>query len=105
MRQIAQKEGYNFDAFLLNDYNFKFTQEFQDSLQQTEKLICILDQDNNSLYRKYLNAKLMETGLFETQVHLVTPHVSNIQSSQADALYEEAEFDIHGIYSQVIAYA
>lgn len=96
-------DGHFYDLFTILNYNFEINDEIKTSLEKTEKLILVLDINPKDVYLKTIKSKLREKGLWDTQIHLVCPKASQIDTHLADYVYNKADFDSEGIYEQIKA--
>lgn len=98
---VLQEQSIFCDVFLLTDYHVTLTDAIKDSLRQTEHLIVVVDLDPQSLWFDTLTAQLFSTGLFETQVSLITPDYEHLTTINPEYIAEKSRFDIPHLVERV----
>lgn len=90
------------DAFVTNRTDFSLSDELIASIRDKEELRIIADQLDNKLWEQSIKAKLREIGLFETDIHFISPRLEQVTSFLEEYVYEQAQMDGPGIAGRII---
>ena len=88
------------DLFVINKYNFSFTDDLINSLRKTERLLLVSDIDRD-LYISYINSLLYYSNLSDVIFDFVWPLVKKITVLNKDYLLEEVKLDWLNLYKRI----
>jgi hypothetical protein len=97
-----QEEGHAMDVFVSDTSFFTLSEQLKESLQRTENLIIIIDQQLWSLYEIWIKWALCEIGLSHISITFITPSYQNISSVAMEYMYEQAKIDGISIRSRIL---
>lgn len=103
--KILSQHLFNADMFGIADLNFDMNKEIQDSLQKTERLIVVVDQQASTLYEDIIKAKLLDKGLYTVEVDFVYPDYGKLTTIMPEYMPDQAKFDQMGIAEQIGLFA
>ncbi len=98
---ILREKEKNFDIFCSTNYNFEITEEFKESIQKTEKLILLIDQEKWNFFEKILKSKLWEKQIMDLEFVCITPK-EEIQTIHKENLWHAVEFDWENIAQRIL---
>ena len=90
------------DVFVTSRTDFEISEELMLSIRESEHLRIIADQIDNKLWEQSIKAKLREIGLFETDIHFISPRLDQVTSFLEEYVYEQAQMDGPGITGRII---
>lgn len=96
IQAVEMSKEKSYDLFVLYNYSFTLTDSFKASLEKTEKLMLLLDQDNVSTYVDIVKSKLYEHWMNNIDIVVITPD-TKLTTNQAEHIYEQAGFGIEWI--------
>lgn len=99
--QHLQNEGKSYDLFVLDEYDFEIGKALKESIIKTENVIVLLDQKYGTHYPAVVKAKLWDSGLVDTEVHVLYPQVDKINTILPEYLWEQAQWDGLGIATKI----
>ena len=99
---LLQEKGILMDCFICTRSDIVFCESLIASIRETEHLWIIADQHNNLLWEQNIKAKLWDLGLFETDIHIVSPRLEKVTSFLDEYVYEQSEFDGPGIAGRIV---
>ena len=88
--QSVNEQGKFFDLFSINNYLFSMSDELAESIEKTEHLITIIDQDNHARVHTYLKALLRSKQITDCEITTISPNTKKVTSTEPAYSYDQA---------------
>lgn len=88
-----QDSSILYDCFLCTDWKWSISDELRDSLLRTEKLIIVIDW-NEEYSKQYAQNILFWSGLYDVEVVILSPEIWWVTTTQVEYIYDQAWFGV-----------